>query len=208
MRFLRLISCLVLLSGCAGLYKNLPRAPVDGACLQKFSPVFESVLYNAYVDVTSRHLSGLLLIKKMPDNSTRLVFSGETGVTYFDFAFSDKGDFKVNRIIEQMNKKPVIKTLRKDFELVMLQHPEKASYSLRDSAFSYIAFPQKKGVYYYITDTGCERLIRMERASRTKVVVVAVMQNPTHGSPDSISISHKNFHLDIGLKKINRQQPG
>lgn len=205
MRFLRLISCLVLFSGCAGLYKKLPRTPVDANCLQKFKPVFESVLYNAQVDLTTRHLSGLLFIKKMPDSSTRIVFSGETGLTYFDFSFAGNGDFKVYRILDQMNKKPVIKTLRKDFELLMLEHPERAAYALTDSAFAYIAFPQKKGTYYYITDKKCEQLIRMERASRTKVVVEATMNHPAQGSPDTIGISHRNFHFDIGLKKISRQ---
>src|ERR1700722_9245864 len=115
MRYLPLISLVVILSGCSSLYKNLQKTTGGTDCLQKFRPVFTSALYSAEVDITGKHLSGLLLLKKMPDSSTRIVFSNEMGFTFFDFEFSAGGDFKVYTIIKQMNKKPVIKTLRKDF---------------------------------------------------------------------------------------------
>ena len=84
-----------------------------------------------------------------------------------------------------------------------MQHLDNpAAYTLRDDKLLYVAFPQKKGSYYYITDKGCERLVRLERASTRKVVVEAIMQNYTNGLPDTIGISHKNFNFDIGLKLI------
>ncbi len=205
MRYLPLISLVVILSGCTSLYKNLQKTTGDTDCLQKFRPVFTSALYSAEVDITGKHLSGLLLLKKMPDSSTRIVFSNEIGFTFFDFEFSAGGDFKVYTIIKQMNKKPVIKTLRKDFELVLMQYSVNAvSYALKDDSLLYTAFPRAKGVYYYITDTGCNHLVKMERASKRKVVVEAIMKNYINGSPDTIGISHKNFNFDIGLRKIMR----
>ena len=134
-----------------------------------------------------------------------MVFSSETGFTFFDFEFSKEGNFKVYSIIKQMNKKPVIKTLRKDFELVLMQHLQnKTIYTLTDKTVLYVAFPQIKGFYYYITDSLCKQLIKMERASKSKVVVEAIMQNYINGMPDTIGISHKNFNFDIGLKRIER----
>ena len=82
-------------------------------CLQKFKPVIERALYNTSVDVTGKHISGLLLIKTMPDSSIRIVFSNEMGFSFFDFGFFTGNGFKVYHIIPQMNKKAVIKTLRK-----------------------------------------------------------------------------------------------
>ncbi|HQY12763.1 MAG TPA: hypothetical protein PK133_11145, partial [Ferruginibacter sp.] len=77
-------------------------------------------LYSTTVDVSGNHLSGLLLVKKMPDSSTRMVFSSEMGLSFFDFEFSADGNFKVYSIIKKMNRKAVIKTLRHDFELVLM----------------------------------------------------------------------------------------
>ena len=120
MRSLLLSSCLFCMLGCASVYKHLQKTTGHADDLLKFKPAFKSALYSTSVDVTGNHLSGLLLIKKMPDSSTRLVFSNEMGFSFFDFEFSKEGEFKVHSIIKKMNKKAVIKTLRKDFELILM----------------------------------------------------------------------------------------
>jgi hypothetical protein len=205
MRCLPFISCFFLLQSCSSLYNNLQRTQTDINCLQKFRPVFQSALYSANIDVTGKHLSGLLIIKKMPDSSTRMVFSNEMGFSYFDFEFAVDGTFKVYSITKQMDKKAVIKTLRKDFELLLMQNLEnKKSYALKDDSYFCTAFPQIKGTYYYITDSDCTHLIKMQRASKRKVVVEAIMQHYVNNVPDTIGISHKNFNFDIGLKRLER----
>jgi len=57
--------------GCSPSYKQMQSAPdsyrgADVSVLQKFKPAFTVALYNTTVDVVGNHLSGLLLIKKMP----------------------------------------------------------------------------------------------------------------------------------------------
>lgn len=205
MRYLQLISCYCLFTGCTILYSGLQKTASDQDCLKKFTPVFTTLLFHAGIEVTGKHLSGLLIIKKMPDSSTRMVFTSETGLAFFDFGFSKTGLFSVYQIIKQLDKKPVIKTLRKDFELVLMQGlPSQNAYSLKDDSSLYFAFQKEKGVYYYITDISCSRLVKMQRASKRKVVVEAVIYNDLSGLPDSIGISHKNFNFDMGLKRIIR----
>ncbi len=172
-------------------------------CLQKFKPVIERALYNTSVDVTGKHISGLLLIKTMPDSSIRIVFSNEMGFSFFDFGFFTGNGFKVYHIIPQMNKKAVIKTLRKDFELVLFRNmPEKGRFTLKDNSLVYYGFPQSKGVNYYITDTNCTKLVKMQRASKRKPVVEAVLFLNRESVPDSVFINHLNFQFSITLKKI------
>jgi hypothetical protein len=203
MRYLPLISMLFAVTGCTTLYSGLQKTAADPGCLQKFKPVFTSALYNAHIDVTDKHLSGLLVIKKMPDSSTRLVFSNEMGFTFFDFEFSKAGAFKIYRIVEQMNKKPVIRTLKKDFEIVLMQQQQgSAVYALQGEGLVYTAYPQAQGVYYYITDSLCRQLIKMQRASKKKVVMEAIASGYKNGTPDTIGISHKNFNFEIGLRKL------
>lgn len=205
MRYLLLSSCLFFFAACSPVYKGMQKTQADPSCLVKFKPNFTKALYNTKVDVVGKHLSGLLLIKLMPDSSTRLVFSNEMGFKYFDFEFSAAGVFKVYYVLPQMNKDAVLTTLRKDFELLLMQHlPIEKAFVLKKDGLFYYGFPQTKGNNYYITDSACQQLIRLERASKQKPVVTAIMQNYSEGMPDSIGISHENFNFTIGLKKLKQ----
>lgn len=175
----------------------------DINCVTGFKPVFSTALYNTQVNVVGKHLSGLLIIKTMPDSSIRIVFSNEAGFKFFDFGFSGN-KFRVYYIYKEMDKKPVIKTLRKDFQLVLMNNLNvKDAYQLKKDSLVYHTFPEGKDHYYYITDNGCNKMIRMERGSGKKPVMTAVAQNIQQGIPDTIGITHTNFNFDIGLKRIH-----
>ena len=88
----------------------------DLARLIKVGVLEEGWAANIEVDVIGKYLSGLLLLKTMPDSSIRMVFSNEMGFKFFDFEFTPGGGFKVNYIIKKMDRRPVIKTLRQDFD--------------------------------------------------------------------------------------------
>ena len=205
MRFLLLSSCLFFLYSCAATHQQWKPTTADISKLQKFKPVFTVALYNTTVDVVGNHLSGLLLIKKMPDSSQRMVFSNEMGFKFFDFEFGVDGTFKVYSVIKQMNKRSVLKTLLKDFELILMDRLDSSTALVKtNNGLLYYIFPQSKGFNYYITDSTGNELVRLERASNRKTVVEAIMQNYINGIPDTISISHKTFDFTIGLKRIER----
>lgn len=187
------------------MHKQMQSATANVSVVQKFKPAFTVALYKTTVDVVGNHLSGLLLIKKMPDSSIRMVFSNEMGLSFFDFEFGANGSFKVYSIIKKMNRKSVIKTLRHDFELVLMNtlDDNKAIVKTKDEQL-YFIFPQKKGYNYYITNAGATELLHMQRASNKKPIVDAVMKNFVNGVPDTIGISHKTFTFNIGLKKIEQ----
>ncbi|MGC4034531.1 MAG: hypothetical protein QM764_01130 [Chitinophagaceae bacterium] len=171
-------------------------------CVLAFKPSFSTALYNTQVNVVAKHLSGLLIIKKMPDSSTRIVFSNEAGFKFFDFGFANDG-FKVFYIYKEMNKKPVIKTLKKDFKLLLMHDLNIAgAYILKNDSTRYYTFPEGKDHYYYVTDSGCHALLHMERGSSRKQVMTAIAGNITGGMPDTIGITHTNFNFEIGLKRI------
>ncbi len=203
--YLILSSCLFVILSCTPAHKQMQSATADVSGLQKFRPAFTVALYNTTVDVIGNHLSGLLLIKKMPDSSTRMVFSSETGFTFFDFEFAADGNFKVYSIIKKMNKRSVIKTLQHDFELVLMNRLDNNRATVKtNNELLYFIFPQTKGYNYYITGADGNELVRLERASNKKIIVEAVMKNYINGIPDTIGISHKTFEFNIGLKRIER----
>lgn len=203
--YLILSSCLLLLFACSPSYKQMQSTTADAEVLQKFKPAFTVALYNTTVDVVGNHLSGLLLIKKMPDSSTRMVFSNEMGFSFFDFEFKPDGEFKVYSIMKKLNKKSVIKTLQHDFELILMNNLDNSKAVVKTSkGLTYFIFPQSKGYNYYITTQTGDELVRLERASNKKTIVEAVMKNYLNGVPDTIGISHKTFEFNIGLKQIER----
>lgn len=162
-------------------------------------------MYSTRVNITGNYLSGLLMIKKMPDGSTRFVFTSETGPSLFDFGFASDGDFKVYYIMKKLNRKAIIKTLRQDFELVLMQEVSTQTATIfKNGDRIYYAFPREKGSNYYITDPDCTELIGIEKASGRKALVNVLMKNGKDGIPDTIGISHANFHFTIGLKRAER----
>jgi hypothetical protein len=184
-------------------YRKMERISSSADCLRQFKPWITRALYKTNVDITGKHISGLLLIKTMPDSSIRVVFSNEMGFSFFDFGFLPGNEFRVYQIIPQMNKKPVIKTLRKDFDLILFRNmDEQNRFTLKDSSRIYYGFPQSKGVNYYITDIHCSKLLKMQRASKRKPVAEAFMYLNPGAVPDSIFIRHLNFNFSIDLKKI------
>ena len=203
--YLILSSCLLFVVSCSPSYQQMQSATANVNVLQKFKPAFTVALYNTTVDVMSNHLSGLLLIKKMPDSSTRVVFSNEMGLGFFDFEFTPDGSFKVYSIMKKLNKKSVIKTLQHDFELLLMNNLDNTKAVVKtNEGLTYFIFPQSKGFNYYITNQSGDELVRMERASNKKIIVEAVMKNYINGIPDTIGISHKTFEFNIGLKRIER----
>jgi hypothetical protein len=205
MRYLLLSSCFYVFIGCASIHQQMPLINKDISQLQKFKPVFNASLYYTTVNVVGNHLSGLLLIKKMPDSSTRLVFSNEMGFKFFDFEFALDGSFKVYAVIKQLNKKAVLKTLRKDFELILMENLKGEEASVRSAnGLIYYVIPKTRGFNYYITDSTGDKLVRLERASKSKTIVSATMEHYNIGVPDTIGIVHQTFHFIIGLKRIER----
>ena len=139
----------------------------------------------------------------MPDSSIRVVFTSEMGLSLFDFEFRPDGAFKVYHIIDKMNRKAVIRTLRQDFELVLMQQLNtQTAQVFRNNDRIYFAFPHEKGSMYYITDPECRELFSIEKASRRKPIVQVVMRDYVNGVPDTIGISHTNFQFTIGLKRL------
>lgn len=205
MRYLLLSSCLLFVGGCSSSYKHLQSIEGDATCLHQFRPQFTTAIYATQVNIIGNYLSGLLVMKTMPDSSIRLVFTNEMGLSFFDFEFAPQGSFKVLYIIKKMKRRAVIKTLRQDFELVLMrrQNMQKASI-FKSGDRIYYAFPQKKGSNYYITDLNCDTLVGIEKASKRKAMVKVVMNDYNNGVPDTIGISHTNFHFTIGLKRLQR----
>jgi len=206
MRSLLLNSLLILalLSGCRSAYKNLQQADGDVQCITKFRPQFHNTLYSTQVDVLKHHLSGLLFFKQMPDSSLRVVFANEMGFKFFDFEFTRDGGFVKHYMLPKMDKKAVVKTLRGDFELVLLRPDLTQAHVMQDTTYRYVVVPTAKGNNYYLTDAACTKLERIEKSSSRKPVVKVWLGQYVDGVPDTVAIRHQGFKFNISLQRVQK----
>lgn len=197
---------LILLLGCASDYKALQPSSPDDACIARLKPSgLATAWYDASIDVVGHHISGLLLIKNMPDSSNRIVFTNEAGFKFLDFEFASGGDFKVHHVVKQLNKKPVIRLLQKDFSLMLGIPFKRGPWQAWQKGNEYFyGVRQKKEMHYFITDKDCASLQRVESGSDRKRVVSLTFHGPDAQKPDSIRLTHHTFAMQIGLKKLAR----
>jgi hypothetical protein len=205
-RTLSFLFSVTLLLSCASDYKGLKAITVDQDCLSKIKPVaLTTSWYDAGIDVMGRHISGLLLIKEMPDGSRRLVFTSEAGLTFFDFGFDGGGNFKVYYINTQLDRKAVVRLLEDDFSLLLgfaFDKPVWRSWVLKDE--KYFGVSEKNENHYFITDEDCGSLQRLESGSKRKRKLTISMVGPDRETPDTITLQHHTFAMKINLTKLKR----
>jgi len=206
MRFF-LLSSSILLLNCASDYRNLKAVQVDVDCITKIAPrPIHTSWYHARVDVAGNHISGLLLIKNMPDSSKRVVFTNEAGVTFFDFGFSSDGSFVIHAIVKKLNRKPVVKTLRKDFELILALPFRKGTYQTwTDGEEVFFGVKEKNETAYFIISKDCSSLHRLEWGDARKRKVTVQLIGSGYPAPEKFELIHHTFDMRISLTRFQKE---
>jgi hypothetical protein len=199
-----LFSAIFVLCACKSEYNGLQASGPSSGCFEKLGGAVGTSWYSATIDVYGRHMSGLLLIKNTGGGNYRTVFTNEAGVSFFDFEFDSTRGFTVKRIIRQLDRKPVINTLREDFSLLLgLPFRDAHMTRLVRGNEVYHAAKQKNHTAYFITDADCASLRRLELGSARKRKV-SISVSGSFIRPDAIEISHHTFDMVIKLKKIEK----
>lgn len=199
-----LLSSLIFLLSCSKTTTNSLQVGTGNVCLQALKPNINSVLFNTQVDILNHHLSGLLLIKQLNNDTTRIVFTNEMGLKYFDFEFTSN-DFKVIYCIKKLNRKILLKQLQKIFNLVLMNNTDLNGFQLVKSGSedSFLLDNQKEQTYY-ITDTLCSQVKRIEILDKETKKIIINLDAKKNGIAENISIKYQTFKFDINLKQIER----
>lgn len=209
-RFLRLSSIgIILLAACVSPYKKLEKQLASEYSALKYRPQYDRVLYrcnvNGSIILKKFHLSGLLFFKSVENGTVHAIFQNEMGYTFFDFEWDANDSFKVNKIIDQLDKPALVKTLQKDFSLLLMKGLDKQTevfYKSGRGKEEYSCFTLENGYAYYITDSG--KLVRIENAGKKKrVITIHVTGKDTdEAMPDSVVFDHHRANFTIELHKI------
>ena len=134
--------------------------------------------YNIQLDFMRHHMSGMLIVRRMPDNEIRIVASTYFGLSLFDFSLRND-QFTVNSCIEPMKKEKVLKLLEMDFRRLFLSEKGTRVKASKDST------TEKR-----TTGKGFGKS------------VVYITGN-TPGDPAQIKIKHPWIRLTIRLDKLS-----
>jgi len=202
----------ILLSGSLILTISCSRQPYSylnrekgSDCVSRLIPDFSVIRYRTSVELAGREFGGTLIIKRMNDQSTRAVFTGDAGITFFDMGFNGD-DFKVYYINNQLNRKAVIRQLQNDIKLILMAEVKGEAVKAVISNNEMIHFyGSDKNTAAYITTSDCTALIRAERWKKGKLNSKAHIYSMKNNHPDSVIIEHNRINFTISLKQIAAQ---
>lgn len=200
--FLIISSCL-LFSSCAvktvdGLVKT-EKAP-EHFHAPYFSDPNKDYIYKASIAVYGRDFGGIFIAKKVNDTLYRAAFTTEFGNKLFDFEITDDS-FKVKYILDELNKKIVVNTLKRDFMLLLKQqHEVVAGYE--DDKNSVLKCKDGKRYNYLFTDKATGQLQKLVNATKSKEKTIITYTAKNNILAQNIVIDHKNLQLRIELNYI------
>ena len=164
-----------------------------------FNTAQKEYFYNADIKVFGNTFSGILVVKKLENNSKRLALLSEFGNTLLDFEFVN-GKVNVIYIMEDLNKRIVVKKLKKYFQLLV-----NSEYKIRktfdtEGGKTYISKLQGKRIFLNLDDTNQLTDLKQASVFRNKVGI------QFYGDleyADSIEFNSFELPVTIGLKKRN-----
>lgn len=203
MRYLLISIILVAFSSCASYVKKNglteTNAKDDSVINPYFTDIEKDYVYKAKIKVYKKNFGGILVVKKIAPEEHRIVFTTEMGSKILDFSFK-KDTFKVNYILDEMNKKLLINILKRDFRVLIT---EKLSvfnqFAQNDSKVFKTEIENK--TYYLFKEK--ELLKRMIRVGQGKEKVGFYFSKINDNIARSIQIKHQNIQLTINLNSIN-----
>lgn len=163
-----------------------------------FSDASQDYVYKASIAIYDNNFGGLLIIKKIEDRNHRVVFTTEMGKKLFDFTITE-ADFKVNYILDELNKKLLINLLKTDFKALVQEQNSISKSFIKGNFQIYQTEISDKKHFYYVS----EQLDQIVRTGYQKDKVHFLFSDISNTIAKNISIVHSNIKLTITLKSIH-----
>lgn len=202
MRYFLISIAFVLFSCGSNPVKGLSPLPSEVSSFKNpyFSDAATDYVYKANLSVHGHELSGIVIFKKIAEKTHRVVFTTEFGNRLIDFEVSPD-DFKMNYIVDDLNRKMLINILRDDFHMLLRREflitgqYETADTKILNSKSG------NKSYLLYIPKDG-ERLseLRFVEGTKEKIRIGFTPENDTFA--DRIQIHHSNIKLTIDLNHL------
>lgn len=171
---------------------------MDSIANPYFSDQNKDYVYKADIQAFNRSFGGIFIVKKVGANHHRIVFTTELGNKIFDFTFKEKL-FKVNHILKELNRKPLLKILKNDFMVLVTENASvEKSFARNGVALHQTSIDRRK--HFYFTQKGELQKITKVKNEQGKVEFIFSVVSDDFAK--HIQILHQNLDLTITLKAI------
>lgn len=194
---------------CTGLFSCKSYQPENALKKQTIRSEYQNLyfadpetdyVYKAHIEVYGHKAGGIFVAKRINDSVHRVVFTTDFGNKLLDFELSET-DFKVHYILDEMDRKMVVNTLRDDFRLLLkVNHKIEAVFESKDSEI--IKTVQGNRWVYFYTDKKDNKLVKFIAASKRKEKVIFEFGSKNSTFAETVKIDHKNIKLKIELNQI------
>jgi hypothetical protein len=157
-------------------------------------------VYKANIMVYGNELSGIFIAKKISNTTHRVVFTTEFGNKLLDFEISET-TFKVNSIVEDLNKKIVINTLKTDFRL-LLRNQFLINEQLEDDKNKVYKSNEGSRYNYIYVSKSDEKLSKIVHSTKRKEKISINFVSENNIFAENIIIQHYNIKLRIELNYL------
>lgn len=164
-----------------------------------FSDMAKDYVYKAKINFATKSFGGIFVIKKLGEEHHRVVFTTEMGNKIFDFSFI-KNEFKINFILEEMNKKILINLLKRDFLVLTNENPKILNHYEKPGDTIFLETQIENKTYFYLTANQQLHQILETQGGKEKSDYIFTQVENNHAR--EINIRHKNIKLTIDLKAI------
>lgn len=162
-----------------------------------FSDESIDYVYKTHIEVYGNQLSGIFIAKRINDSIHRMVLTTDFGNKLLDFEISENS-FKVNFIVDNLNKKLIINTLEADFRtLLQVNHKVLKSYKTNNETIY-----QTENNHYFFNDLISNNLTKIIKTNKRKEKVIFTFDSKKATFAENITIQHNNIKLNIEFNQI------
>lgn len=165
-----------------------------------FSDPKTDYVYKAHISIYGKDFGGIFIAKKINDTLYRTAFTTEFGNKLFDFEITDNS-FKVNYILEELDRKIIINTLKRDFMLLLKRNHEVKEEYVSPEGTVYKCDAGKRSNYLFLDKT-TGRLYKLVNATKQKEKILISYTAESDILANKIIIDHKSINLKIELNYL------
>ncbi len=165
---------------------------------QYFSDASLDYVYKTHIEIYGNKMGGIFIAKRINDTIHRMVLTTDFGNKLLDFEVSENS-FKVNFIIDNLDKKIIINTLRDDFRTLLQVNSKVFKTYKRNNE---VIYQTENNAYYYFDEVS-RNLTKIIKTNKRKEKVVFTFDSKKTTFAENINIQHFNIKLKIDFNQIN-----
>lgn len=165
---------------------------------QYFSDASLDYVYKTHIEIYGNKMGGIFIAKRINDTIHRMVLTTDFGNKLLDFEVSENS-FKVNFIIDNLDKKIIINTLRDDFRTLLQVNSKVFKTYKRNNE---VIYQTENNAYYYF-DQVSSNLTKIIKTNKRKEKVVFTFDSKKTTFAENINIQHFNIKLKLDFNQIS-----